>query len=227
MSKGDAVFDAAIFDWDGTLADSMKTMVAAFQKALGQVGCFVSDRFIERRIGIGARNTFGDALKTAELPFSDELIDELVEQKIEAQIELAGGVKLFEGAASLLDYLHNRMEIALASMNNRKVLDVMVDKSRVRRYFEVIVTADEILKPKPDPEIFLSCAEMLNCPPEKCVVVEDSIFGVKAAKEANMKCIAITTGAYNKEELEKESPDLIVDSLREETKILNFILKQS
>ncbi len=227
MSKGDCAFGAAIFDWDGTLADTLKIMVAAFQKALGQVGCSVSDRFIERRIGIGARSTFGDAMKTAELPFNDKLIDELVEQKIEAQIELAANVKLFGGATSLLDYLHNRMEIALASMNNRRVLDVMVDKSRVRGYFEVIVTADDILKPKPDPEIFLACAEMLNCPPEKCVVVEDSIFGVRAAKEAKMKCIAITTGAYTKEELEKESPDLIADSLREETKILNFILKQS
>jgi beta-phosphoglucomutase-like phosphatase (HAD superfamily) len=57
------------------------------------------------------------------------------------------------------------------------------------------------------------------------VVVEDSIFGVKAAKTAKMGCIAVLTGVYSREELKKANPDLIVDSLKEKSEVLNFIFR--
>ncbi|NIU83626.1 MAG: HAD-IA family hydrolase, partial [Candidatus Thorarchaeota archaeon] len=79
--------------------------------------------------------------------------------------------------------------------------------------------------PKPHPEIFLVSATRLNLPPEDCVTLEDSIFGVKATKAAKMKCIAIPSGAYSREELERENPDLLVDSLTKKEKILNFIFE--
>ena len=77
---------------------------------------------------------------------------------------------------------------------------------------------------KPDPEIFLKTAEQLKAKPQACVVLEDSLFGVKAAKSANMGCIAVTTGVYSEQELEKEEPDLIVKTLKD-PQILNFILQ--
>ncbi|MCJ7721699.1 HAD family phosphatase, partial [Candidatus Bathyarchaeota archaeon] len=73
----------------------------------------------------------------------------------------------------------------------------------------------EVANPKPDPEVFLVAAKKLGVAPEDCVVVEDSVFGVRAAKAANMKCIAVPSGAYSKEELEQEQPDLMIDSLLE------------
>jgi beta-phosphoglucomutase len=84
---------------------------------------------------------------------------------------------------------------------------------------------DEVQHVKPDPEIFLKCAVKLGCSAAKCVVVEDSIFGVKAAKAAKMGCIAVLTGVYSGEELEKAGPDLIVNSLMEKEEILNLILQ--
>ena len=91
-------------------------------------------------------------------------------------------------------------------------------------HFDFVLTVDEVAKPKPNPEVFLKCAAQLNCQPERCVVVEDSVFGVDAAARANMKCIAVPSGAYSKEELALKHPDLIVDSLKEKRKILNYIL---
>jgi beta-phosphoglucomutase len=94
----------------------------------------------------------------------------------------------------------------------------------LNRYFSVVVTVNEITRSKPDPEIFLKTAQQLGSKPENCVVLEDSIFGVKAAKAGGMGCIAVTQGAYTWEELEKAEPDLTVKSLTEKDALLNFIL---
>jgi HAD superfamily hydrolase (TIGR01509 family) len=218
------MFDAVIFDWDGTLADTKRVVVDSFQKVLKEIGCKVSDEFIARLIGIGTKNTFKEALKTVNITLDDETLDELVKKKIKIQIELTENVNLFEGAVDLLNSLHNRVKIALATMSNREVVNKLLSEKRVRKYFEVIITADEILQPKPNPEVFLECAKKLKCLPEKCVVIEDSVFGVKAAKKAKMKCIAIPSGTYSIEELGDQKPDLIVNSINEKEKILNFIL---
>ena len=196
--------DAVIFVWDGTLADTKFVVVTAFQKALGEIDCNVSDRFVERRIGIGAKGTLVEALKATNTPFTDEKIEELAEMKIEAQIQLSKAVNLFEGARDLLRFLYGRIKIALGSMSSRKVVDKLLNEKRIVKYFDVVITADEVLHPKPNPEVFLKCARMLNCFPEKCVVIEDSIFGVKAAKEAGIECVAIPSGAYSEEELRKK-----------------------
>jgi len=92
-------------------------------------------------------------------------------------------------------------------------------------YFQIIVTAEDVHKPKPDPDIFLCTAQRIGASPKECVVVEDSIFGVEAAKAAGMSCIAVLTGAYNKKEIAKVNPDLIVDSLENKEAILKFILE--
>jgi beta-phosphoglucomutase len=219
------MFEAVIFDWDGTLADTRRVIVASFQKVLSDVHCTISDEFIERRIGIGAEETFREILRASGIRFDEPLIMSLVGKKIQAEIDLSSKVKLFEGAVELLEFLHGKVKLALASMNNRDVIDHMLNTMNIRRFFGIVLTVDEVHNPKPDPEIFLKCALKLGSRPEKCVVVEDSIFGVKAAKAAKMGCIAVLTGAYSREELKKANPDLIVNSLKERDEILNFILR--
>ena len=75
--------------------------------------------------------------------------------------------------------------------------------------------------------LFLKCAEQLECPPQRCVVIEDSIFGVTAAKKAKMKCIAVPSGAYSEKELQEEKPNLIVNSISEKDRILHYISAES
>jgi HAD superfamily hydrolase (TIGR01509 family) len=219
------MFEAVIFDWDGTLADTRRVIVASFQKALSDVHCKISDEFIERRIGIGAEEIFREILRASKIRFDEALITSLVGKKIQAEIDLSSKVKLFEGAVELLDSLRGKVKLALASMSNREVVDHMLNAMNVRRFFDVVLTVDEVNNPKPDPEIFLKCALKLGSNSAKCVVVEDSIFGVKAAKAAKTGCIAVLTGVYSQQELKKANPDLIVNSLKERDEILNFILR--
>jgi len=109
-------------------------------------------------------------------------------------------------------------------MNNRSVIMHLLKNNDLADCFDTILTVEAVSFSKPDPEIFLKTAAQLKVSPGKCVVLEDSLFGVKAAKSAQMNCIAVTTGVYSKEELAKEKPDLIVKTL-ENPQILKFILQ--
>jgi len=218
------MFEAVIFDWDGTLGDTRKAIVIAFQTTLHEINCKVSDEYIERRIGIGAADTFRDLLREANRPFNEKLIENLIERKSQFEIELTDQVKLFPGARELLEALHGKKKMALASMNNRSVIIHLLKAKGLEKCFDEILTVESISHSKPNPEIFLKAASKLKVNTEKCVVVEDSIFGVKAAKSANMGCIAVLTGVYSQLELEKEKPDLIVKTLKD-NQIRSFILQ--
>ena len=217
------MFKAVIFDWDGTLADTRKAVVQSFQKVLTEAGCSVSDEFILRRMGIGTKKTILEAYRECNLRIDVSTLEKLVKEKIETQVALTNIVSLFDGVTELLEELHGKTMIGLATMSGRKVVAKLLSEKKIRDYFDVVVSADDIEHPKPDPEIFLFSAAELDVAPEDCVVVEDSVFGVKAAKAAKMRCIAVPTGAYSREELLKEKPELIVGSLAEKETILRFI----
>jgi beta-phosphoglucomutase len=218
------MFEAVIFDWDGTLADTRRVIVISFQKAAAEANLKVSNEYIERRIGIGAADTFRDILRSANLQVDEPLVQRLVDRKSQFEIEMTSQVKLFPGAIELLEALRGRVKMGLASMNNRAVIMHMVQANNLGQYFQTILTAESISHSKPNPEIFLKTAVELNESPQTCVVLEDSIFGVKAAKSGGMSCIAVTTGVYSRVELEREKPDLLVKTL-EDRWILHFILK--
>jgi len=216
---------AVLFDWDGTLADTRQVVVTTFQKVIRkEVGYEVNREFIERRIGTGAAQTFKEILQKAGKPVTDESIKRLLAKKIETEISLSDQVKLFPGAIELLEALEGEVRLALASMNNRAVIEDLLDKMKIRNCFNVILAVEEVEKFKPDPEIFLKCATRMRSKPEECVVFEDSIFGVQAARNAGMDCIAVLTGVYSRKELEIAKPILIVKSLTEIDQILKRVL---
>ena len=218
------MFKAVIFDWDGTLADTRQAIVISFQKALSEINCKISSKYIERRIGIGAAETFREILQSTQTQFNESLIARLVKRKSQLEIELTGQVNLFDGAKEILEALNPKVKVGLASMNNHSVIFHMLEAKDLEKYFKVVLTAESISYSKPNPEIFLKIATKLKTNPRKCLVVEDSLFGVRAAKSAKMSCVAVTTGAYSKKELEGEKPDLIVKTLKD-SQILDFILQ--
>lgn len=214
---------AVIFDWDGTIADTKKAVIQSFQKVLTQAGCNVTDEFILRLMGIGTKKTIIEAFKKCKKRLDVSTLEKLAEEKVTIQAELTNDVRFIDGAIELLELLHGKTKIALATMSSRRVVDKILSEKKIKTYFDVVVTADEVNKPKPNPEIFLSVAKKLGVDQKDCVVIEDSIFGVRAAKKAKMTCIAVPSGVYNKKELEQEHPDIVVNSLVEKETVLQFI----
>ena len=149
------MFEAAIFDWDGTLADTRKAIVIAFQKTLNEIHIKVTDEYIERRIGIGAADTFRDVLRAAKQQPDEDLVKRLVYRKSKLEIQLTDQITLFPGAKELLQALHGKLKMGLASMNNRSVILHLIKNKEVEQYFSVVLTAESISHSKPNPEIFL------------------------------------------------------------------------
>ncbi|MCW3999662.1 MAG: HAD family phosphatase [Candidatus Bathyarchaeota archaeon] len=218
------MFNAAIFDWDGTLADTRPAIVVSFQRALKEISLTVPTQYIERRIGIGAAETFRAILEAANRRVDEKVVKQLVERKSQIQIQLADEVALFEGTRELLAALQGKVKVGLASMNNRKVIMHLLEVKGLADCFDAVLTVEAVSRSKPDPEIFLRTAEQLKADPSACVVFEDSIFGVKAAKSAGMNCVAVTTGVYGGEELASANPDLVVKNLLD-PHILDFVLR--
>jgi beta-phosphoglucomutase len=165
------MFEAAIFDWDGTLGDTREAIIISFQQTLREIKVSVPDEYISRRNGIGAADTFRDILTSARRPFDEQTIQRLVARKSKLEIEHADLVKLFPGVTALLDGLHGKIKMGLASMNNFSVINHLVKAKGLQKYFDVALTAESISHSKPNPEIFLKTATLLKAKPEACVVM--------------------------------------------------------
>jgi HAD superfamily hydrolase (TIGR01509 family) len=218
------MFELVIFDWDETLAHTKTIAVKSFKKTLAEINLDVSDEYIKKQMGKSAKEILLETLRHFNKNYSEEKIEQLLQKRIEAEIQLSKKVKLHDGAIELLDALKGKIKLALATMNDKPVITHLLKQHNITEYFEVVLSANDVKKSKPEPEIFIKAANQLDIQPKNCVIIEDSIFGIQAAKKAKMSCIAVSLGAYSKKELEKEKPELIVSSLKKTKQILNFIL---
>jgi len=113
-------------------------------------------------------------------------------------------------AVKLLQQLQQyNLKIALATSSRREKMKMVLKLTGLFPYFEVIVTGEEVKRSKPAPDIFFKTAKKLGLPANQCLVIEDAVNGVKAAKNAGMKCIAITT-THSAQML--QHADLIINS---------------
>lgn len=129
-------------------------------------------------------------------------------KKIEKELNLLPGVIM-----TLKLFKKEGLKIALGSSGTKKYIDVILNKFDLESYFEVIVAGDQIKKGKPDPEIYQTVTVKLGINPRECLVLEDATAGIKSAKAAGCKCIAIKNTFTPPQDLSQA--DLILNSLEE------------
>ncbi|MDD2807708.1 MAG: HAD family phosphatase [Patescibacteria group bacterium] len=112
---------------------------------------------------------------------------------------------------SLEIFNKHKFKIALASSGTKTYIDVVLDKFRIRKYFDVIISGDDVKEGKPNPEVYIMTAKKLSIAPDNCVVLEDAKAGVDSAKSAGCKCIAIQSPSTPPQDLRKA--DLYLNSL--------------
>lgn len=207
---------AILWDMDGVLVDTGEYHYQAWKKTFDELEVpFSRDQF---------RETFGmNNLSILEFMFGKKLPPDR-EQEISERKEslfreaVKGHAKLLPGVeAALKNFSELSFKQAIASSAPVQNIEVLMQELQVGNYFDTIVSGAN-LPGKPDPAIFLKAAHQLDIEPGNCTVMEDAIAGVKSAKNAGMRCIAVTT--INTAEALSQA-DLVLESL-EELKIDSF-----
>jgi len=212
---------AVIFDKDGVLIERFDLHFKSHSMVLAEFGVKIKKEDLIKRYGMKISEILRDILKQYGKKISESTAKRIASKKVKIYVELTEkGLKLLPGVKEFLKFLKNKgYKIGLASSDSKKTLQQFLRLTKTEKFFDVNIGGDEIKKGKPDPEIFLKCAKKLKVRPEDCVVVEDSVHGVKAAKKAGMKCIAVATGQTPREELQKMKPDWVLNTLKEFNKI--------
>ena len=201
----------AIFDMDGTLVDNIKIHFQAFAEMSKRYNVAAEAGGDFSQLNGRGNEDIITALFPAWL-IEQKGVEGLGREKEEVYREIyAPIIEPTNGLVSFLERLRTEGFIcAVGSSGPRENVDFVLDKCGIRDYFEVLISGDMVTRCKPDPEIFLMAASRLGLQPEECVVFEDSVSGVAAAKAAGMKVVAVTT-THTAEELTTHiTPDLIV-----------------
>jgi beta-phosphoglucomutase family hydrolase len=182
---------AVLFDLDGTLVDSEPNYFEAGRRTLAGYGAtgFDWERHTDF-IGIGTRETL-EALR-AEYAI-DAPLEELLAAKNGHYLELArAGTRVFAGMRRFVEWLHAEgVPMAVASGSSRATIGAVLAGTGLAGYFPVLVSAEEVARGKPEPDVFLEAARRLGSAPADCVVVEDAPPGAAAAHAAGMRCVAV------------------------------------
>ena len=192
---------AVIFDFDGVITDSEILHFRAFNAVLAQYGFqLTKPEYYKEYLGMSDADCFKALIAEGRLPIQEPQIKSLGQQKTRIFEKLARTEgKIIEGVREFLDTLAAaKVPIAICSGALRAEIELILEEAGLRSYFDAIVSAEEVKHGKPDPEGFLLALEKLNdlwpepLTPERCIVIEDSHWGLKAAKAAGMRTIAVT-----------------------------------
>lgn len=182
---------AIIFDMDGLLVDSEPYWKIAEKICFGKLGLQLDDELLRQVMGFRLSEVvehwynyqaWGE--KNFEAVEADVLstVKQLIQENANA---LPGVIQTLELCKT------NGFKIALASSSAMSLIDVVVDKLNIRHYFDLLVSAEFEPYGKPHPSVFLTTAKQLNVLPTECLVFEDSVNGMIAAKAARMQCIVV------------------------------------
>jgi len=194
---------AFLFDLDGTLVDSVYQHVLAWREALEQGGISLSVWRIHRRIGMSGGLLVDALLREVGHEVSRAESERLRQLHAEAYARLSGQVRPLPGARELLDHL-TRGEVpwAIATSGYRKSAQPALDMLGVGAEVTV-VTRDQVLRAKPDPDLFVAAAEGLGVSVESSVVVGDSVWDLLAARRARALGVGLLSGGYGEDELSR------------------------
>ena len=202
---------AVLWDLDGVIADSSSCHFTAWQETFARRGVrFTQEEFIKL---FGTRNDFIIRSIMGDRVREDDIEIMAAEKETDFRRRIKGNIKLFPGVLKLMDTIKKGdFKMSLVSSTAKDNIDLLFGELGVEEYFSCIVSGREVTESKPSPQIFLLAAEKCGTEPENCIVIEDSPLGVKAAKAAGMRCLAVSN-THSKEELAEA--DRIVDSLEE------------
>jgi beta-phosphoglucomutase len=195
-----ATLTAMIFDFDGVIADTEPLHFAGFRQTLAEIGISLTESdYYANYLGYDDRGCFLAALTAHQYPTDPVALAQLMQRKAHAYLEsVKDHLAIFPGVREFVREASAAYPLAIASGALRHEIEVILEQAGLRKEFLHITSAEDVTRGKPDPQPFLHALNALNrqrreqaSTAESCLVIEDSIPGIRGAKTAGMKVLAV------------------------------------
>ena len=184
---------AVIFDLDGVIVSTDDCHYEAWKKLSDEEGIYFDRKINDRLRGVSRMASLEIVLEGSKKAYTQEEKEKLAERKNGYYREFIKKLTPNDILSGVMDNLEelkkNGIKIAIGSSS--KNTPIILKQIGLDGYFDAVSDGNNITKSKPDPEVFLKAAEMLNIPPENCLVVEDADAGIEAGKKGGMKTLSV------------------------------------
>lgn len=192
-------FEAVIYDMDGVLTDSEPIWKIAMEEVFQSVGCPLTRKDFQKTVGLRIDEVCEYWYRVSPWPeFTPKQVEEKIvlrmEELLHAQATPLPGV-----LESLAFFKANGIKIGLATSSYYKLINAILTTLNIQHYFQAVCSAEDEDFGKPHPAVYLSAATQLGVPPQKCLVIEDSLNGVISGKAAKMSVICIPEKTHSPE----------------------------
>jgi HAD superfamily hydrolase (TIGR01509 family) len=209
------LIEAVVFDLDGVLIQSEEIWDAVRERYVRERGGRYDEEVQRAMMGMSAPEWSRFLHEEAGVPGEPEDINrDVVELMLDAYKE---ELPLLPGAKEAVRRLADAFPLALASSSNREIFETVLDLAGLMDCFRATVSSEEVERGKPGPDVYLEAARRLGVAPDACAAVEDSHAGIRSAKAAGMRVVAIPNSSYPPDDEALELADVALASLEELT----------
>lgn len=198
--------EAVIFDMDGVVIDSEPLHERSSRLVLAQHNLEIEDAIFNDFKGSTDRTILEYLVAENNLDVS---VETLLQKKRSTYASLIDELQPIYGVVSFINRISDEYRLALTTSASRRNKELAFSKFNLHRFFEVVITSDDINNPKPDPEPYLETTSRLQLAPQDCVVIEDSFNGVRSAAAAGCTVVGITT-SFEPDALMDAGADLVI-----------------
>lgn len=184
-------FSALLFDFDGTLFDSMPTHNQAWIETFQKYNCIITNAELQAMAGIPNEETARILCAKYNIQAEPKTI---AATKVKRAKELLVETKPFPDVENLVRYFHNKLPLGIVSGSTHEHINNSLKSHQLDSFFSVIISCEDTVRGKPFPDPFLAAAKYLNVNAEKCLVFEDGDLGIEAAHSANMQTVKVIDG---------------------------------
>jgi HAD superfamily hydrolase (TIGR01509 family) len=209
----ETVIDAVVFDMDGVLIQSEEVWDEVRASYVRERGGRYDDEVQRAMMGMSSVEWSQYLHDVAGVPDEPETInDEVVRRMLDAY---RTRLPLIDGAVEAVQRLAARYPLGLASSSNRPLIDAVLLVAGLTQFFAATVSSEEVAHGKPAPDVYLEAARRLGVDAQRCAAVEDSHGGIRSAKAAGMRVIAIPNPSYPPDEESLAQADVTIRTLDE------------
>lgn len=202
---------AVFFDLDGTLLDSVPAILSSFHAVFDEMDIPFDETGIRKMIGIPLR-------VQAPLFAGDRALEFVERYRVIYGRQQDEEMRLFPGSIEALEAIRSAGYLtALVTSKSARITRVVLERTEMDRFFDTVVTADDVIHPKPHPEPIVKALEALRVKPDEAVYVGDATFDIEASRSAGVRMVGVSWGARSSEDLLADGAERVFDTWDELT----------